>query len=240
MPIPLLPEGRGQRRRLASLAVATTPLPIWRGLRSRRCGAVAWLSQLRPSAMEDSRACGRRRFWTRGCGIACVRSAARRPVGVFQARGEVIADGQAVMRAGFDDGVVDGGFDAGRSSGFGEQRGGAFARIVDVGFVGGAENREFSAGAELARRDHALKEVRGLAVVDFCGRSARERPCCGKRFGEEPGIDRDAVAADARPRLQYLHARMQTRELDRAPRVDAGVFGDAGEDVRQSAMLTSR
>ena len=64
-----------------------------------------------------------------------------------------------------------------------------------------------------------------LGVVDLA-RGADQAGCFRRAVDDEPGIDRDAVAADAGAGLQDVDARMAVGQLDHLPDVEAHAVAD--------------
>jgi hypothetical protein len=111
-------------------------------------------------------------------------------------------------------------------------QGGALSDIVDVGFEREAEasdGRIFDVGE--SRFDFG-EDVVGLAVVHFSG-SADEACEMGSRVDDEPRIDGDAMASDARAWLENFHAGVPIGEFDELPNVDIEFVADKGELVRK-------
>src|SRR3546814_17899727 len=66
--------------------------------------------------------------------------------------------------------------------------------------------------------------MRGLGEIDLA-RGADQPAVIGCAMDEEPGIDRDAMAADAGTRLEDVDARVTVGEADHLPDVDAQMLG---------------
>ena len=75
------------------------------------------------------------------------------------------------------------------------------------------------------RASDLVEHVRRLAVVDLA-RGADQPGLLGRGVDDEPRIDGDAVAADARARLQDVDARVAVGEPDHLPDVDAELVAD--------------
>src|ERR1043165_79684 len=114
-------------------------------------------------------------------------------VGILEYRWQIAAYREAIGVAGLHDRVVDGSLDALLVRGGGQQRCGALPRVVDASLVSRPEYRELPARTQLAGAQHALKQPACLAVVDLA-RAAQQVRVLGERLGQEPGIDRYAVA----------------------------------------------
>src|SRR3546814_12043186 len=71
--------------------------------------------------------------------------------------------------------------------------------------------------------------MRGLGEIDLA-RGADQPAVIGCAMDEEPGIDRDAMAADAGTRLEDVDARVTVGEADHLPAVDAQMLGPHRQD----------
>jgi hypothetical protein len=113
---------------------------------------------------------------------------------------------------------------------FGHAQSRTFADIVHLGFIRHAQQCDGRRWGGQLRQ--ALEHVAGHSVVD----GARRADQMGRLRGgidQEPGVDGDAVATNARARPQDAHARVMVRQTDGLPDVDANMLGDQRELVGQ-------
>ncbi len=113
----------------------------------------------------------------------------------------------------------------------------AFAEIVDIGLEGEAEAGDRLAGVGLDQLFGAGDHVVDLAVVDPA-RGADQRGFLGRAVDDEPGVDRDAVAAHARAGLEDVDPRVAVGQPDHFPHIkphlvgnDAQLVGEGDVDV---------
>src|SRR3546814_9295033 len=78
----------------------------------------------------------------------------------------------------------------------------------------------------MLRHEHfgGADDMRGLGEIDLA-RGADQAAVLGRAVDEKPGIDRDAMAADAGAWLEDVDARVAVGEADHLPNVDAHVLG---------------
>jgi hypothetical protein len=100
----------------------------------------------------------------------------------------------------------------------------AFAEIVDIGLEREAEARD--ARVRMLRHEHfgGADDMRGLREIHFA-RGADQAAVVGRAMDEEPGVDRDAMAADAGAGLEDVDARVAVGEADHLPHIDAHMLG---------------
>ena len=99
------------------------------------------------------------------------------------------------------------------------------AGVVNVGFVGRPQQRDFAAACRLDQLADPAYDAMRHALVDAASRLHElgdERVCVGK----EVWVHGDAVAAYPGPGPQDIDSRMLVGDRDRLPDVDVELFGD--------------
>ena len=112
----------------------------------------------------------------------------------------------------------------------GDFDGGAFAQVVNVGFERQAEAGDGWGSESFRPSADALDDVVRLAIVDFTC-NAYKAGLFGGGVDDEPGVDGDAVSADAGAGLQDVDAGVAVGEIDQFPDVDPEFVADQREFV---------
>ena len=99
------------------------------------------------------------------------------------------------------------------------------SQVVDVRLEGQAEGGDDRVTEPVGPVRDLGEDDLGLVVVDLAGR-ADEPGLLGHGADDEPRVDGDAVAADARSGLEDVDARVLVRQLDELEDVDAEPVGD--------------
>src|SRR5690606_1776025 len=123
------------------------------------------------------------------------------------------------------------GSDAGVRQRLDDFHGWAFAQVVDVRLVGKAKAGDDGVLEPVRLCLDLFDHVFRLGGVHFA-RGARELRQLRRGVDDEPGVDGDAVAAHARPRVQDVHSWMMVGKFDQRPCIDVELVADHGKLVR--------
>ncbi len=155
------------------------------------------------------------------------------------AAGEGFFEAFGFIGEGGDVGVVDFDRDAGRFQGGDDRQGRAFARIVDVAFVGHAKDCYHGVCHLFHQGQHPAGHRRRLFGVDRAPQGDEPR-LFAEGADDKPGVHGDTVSAHARPGLVHIDPRVAVGQLDRFPGIDARLFADRRQFVGQGDVHVAK